>query len=466
MPRRLFNPYEQNSELIPWKLNHSRKKGGATMADNTAISTVYNHFLTTYAPQGTNSKYDTHKKSELRGLYNSIVKMNKEAPLFLLDTSPATQEFAVGLKENARSLKNVISSLSMDDSDNMLDQKAVASSDENVISASFIGTGDIDPDSFPTLEISVEELAGGQENRGKFLEPDTMELEPGTYSFDIHSRDMDYEFQFNIGENDTNKIIEEKLARLITRSNIGVSAEVLTDDSGKVALSIKSDETGIRGKNGVTNFDISDNNTHKTAGTVEYFGIGDVTQFPKNSKFTLNGENRSTFSNHFSIEKMYEINLNGISEEGTSVSIGLKTDVESVTENINNLVGAYNSFIDNVNSYAESQPYSRKLVNEMNKAAGLYSSDLESIGLNFKEDGTISVDNNLLTQTAREDDAMSRFSAIKKFTENVLKRANQVALDPMEYTQKTVVAYKNPGHGFATPYVTSNYSGMMFSSYC
>ena len=436
------------------------------MADNTAISTVYNHFLTTYAPQGTNSKYDTHKKSELRGLYNSIVKMNKEAPLFLLDTSPATQEFAVGLKENARSLKNVISSLSMDDSDNMLDQKAVASSDEDVISASFIGSGNIDPDSFPTLEISVEELASAQENRGKFLEPDTMDLAPGTYSFDIHSRDMDYEFQFNIGENDTNKIIEEKLARLITRSNIGVSAEVLTDDSGKVALSIRSDETGVRGSNGVTNFDISDNNTHKTAGTVEYFGIGDVSEYPKNSQFTLNGEQRSTFSNHFSIEKMYEINLNGISKEGTSVSIGLKTDVESVTENINNLVGAYNSFIDNVNSYAESQPYSRKLVNEMNKVAGLYASELESIGLSFTEEGTINVDNNLLTQTAREDDAMGRFAAIKKFTENVLKRANHVALDPMEYTQKTVVAYKNPGHGFATPYVTSNYSGMMFSSYC
>ena len=247
MPRRLFNPYEQNSELTPWKLNHSRKKGGATMADNTAISTVYNHFLTTYAPQGTNSKYDTHKKSELRGLYNSIVKMNKDAPLFLLDTSPSTQEFAVGLKENARSLKNVISSLSMDDSDNMLDQKAVASSDEGIVSASFIGTGDIDPDSFPSLEISVEELAGGQENRGKFLEPDVMDLDPGTYSFDIHSRDMDYEFQFNIGENDTNKIIEEKLARLITRSNIGVNAEVLTDDNGRVALSIKSDETGMSG---------------------------------------------------------------------------------------------------------------------------------------------------------------------------------------------------------------------------
>ena len=435
------------------------------MADNTAISTVYNHFLTTYAPQGTNSKYDTHKKSELRGLYNSIVKMNKEAPLFLLDTSPATQEFAVGLKESARSLKNVISSLSMDDSDNMLDQKAVASSDADIVEASFIGGADMDPDSIPSIEISVEELAGAQENRGKFLDPDSMGLEPGTYSFDIHSRDMDCEFQFNIGENDTNKIIEEKLARLITRSNIGVNASVLTDDDGRVALSIKSDETGVRGKSD-TSFDISDNNTHKTAGTVEYFGIGDVTVYPRNSKFTLNGEERSTFSNHFSIEKIFDINLKGISPEGEAVSIGLKTDVESVTENINNLVNGYNSFIDNINSYSDSQPYSRKLVNEMNKVAGLYSSELESIGLKFSENGTISVDNNLLTQTAREDDAMDRFSSIRKFTESVLGRANKVALDPMEYTQKTVVAYKNPGHGFATPYVTSNYSGMMFSSYC
>ena len=465
MPRRLFNSLRTELGTDSVEAYHSRRKGGAAMADNTAISTVYNHFLTTYAPKGTNSKYDTHKKSELRGLYNSIVKMNKEAPLFLLDTSPETQEFAVGLKESARSLKNVISSLSMDDSDSMLDQKAVASSDESIVQASFIGGAEVDPDSIPNLEISVEQLAGEQENRGKFLEPDAMGLAPGTYSFDIHSRDMDYEFQFNIGENDTNKLVEEKLARLITRSNIGVNASVLTDDTGKVALSIKSDESGVRGRNN-TNFEISDDNTHKTAGTVAYFGIGDVTVYPQNSLFTLNGEERSTYSNHFSIEKMYDINLNGVSAEGTSVSIGLKTDVESVTENISNLVNGYNDFIENINSYSEKQPYSRKLINEMSKVAGLYSSELESIGLSFNDNGTISIDNNLLTQTARKDDAMDRFAAIKKFTKGVLGRANHVALDPMEYTQKTVVAYKNPGHGFATPYVTSNYSGMMFSSYC
>ena len=435
------------------------------MADNTAISTVYNHFLTTYVPKGTNTKYDTHKKSELRSVYNSIVKMNKDTPLFLLDNSAKTQEFAVSLKENARSLKNVISSLSLDNSDSFLDQKAVSSSDNNIVSAKYIGGSELDPDSIPTLEISVKELATSQINQGNFLNPDTMDLPTGTYSFDIHSRDMDYEFQFNINEGDTNRTIEEKLSRLITKSNIGVKANVIENSEGKIALNIESDETGIRGDR-ETSFVISDDKTSKTSGTVEYFGIGKVSRYPQNSQFELNGELRSTFSNHFSVEKMFELSLNGVNNEGETVSIGLKTDIESVAENINNLVEGYNSFINKINAYVDSQPYSKKLIGEMNKISGLYAEGLESVGMSINDDGTISVNKNAIAGTAQDDNAMEKFSSIKKFTGNVLNKINQVSLDPMGYTQKTVVAYKNPGHGFATPYVTSNYSGMMFSSYC
>ena len=36
----------------------------------------------------------------------------------------------------------------------------------------------------------------------------------------------------------------------------------------------------------------------------------------------------------------------------------------------------------------------------------------------------------------------------------------------MEYVQRTIVAYKNPGHNFASPYNTSSYSGMMFNFFC
>ena len=39
------------------------------------MNTVYNNYLTTYASRQI-TKYDTHKKSELRSVYNSIVKLS------------------------------------------------------------------------------------------------------------------------------------------------------------------------------------------------------------------------------------------------------------------------------------------------------------------------------------------------------------------------------------------------------
>jgi len=434
------------------------------MADNMALNTVYNHFLTTYAPKGTNTKYDTHKKSELRGVYNSIVKMNIDAPLYLPVTSASTQQYAVGLKEDARSLKNTISSLSLDNSDGMLDQKSVASSNDDIASATYIGSSENASDA-PDLSIEIKQLAHNQENTGNFMAPDEMEMEPGTYSFDIHSRDMDYEFQFNIGENDTNKSVQEKLSRLINKSNIGVKSSVETDANGNTALKLSSDDTGLRA-NRDTLFAVTDDNTSKLNGVVDYLGIGNVSQYPSNSLFVLNGVERSTYANTFTIDKTYELSLKDVTPEGEVVNIGLKTDTESIAENINSLVEGYNSFINKVSAYLDSQPYSGKLVNEMNGISSLYGSELESVGMKVDEDGHISLDKNLLQQTASEDDAMERFDSIRKFTGSILDKMNKVSLNPMDYTQRTIVAYKNPGHSFASPYVTSNYSGMMFSSYC
>ena len=72
---------------------------------NAIMYNVYNHYLTTYAPKST-TQYDTHKKSELRGIYNSIVKLNKESPWYLDTKSAETQQYAISLKENARLMAN------------------------------------------------------------------------------------------------------------------------------------------------------------------------------------------------------------------------------------------------------------------------------------------------------------------------------------------------------------------------
>ena len=49
------------------------------MAYNAIQDNIYNYYLTAYTPKNA-GKYDAHKRSELRSIYNSIIKLNKESP--------------------------------------------------------------------------------------------------------------------------------------------------------------------------------------------------------------------------------------------------------------------------------------------------------------------------------------------------------------------------------------------------
>ena len=425
------------------------------------LSNIYSNVLTSYAPKST--RYDSHKRDELKSVYKSIVKQNEDAPLFLMDESGESQKFAVNLKEDARELKNTISSLSSDHSFSVLDKKIASSSDEDLVEAKYIGPDDTIDDA-PSFDISVEALATNQVNIGTFLPDNEMDLEPDNYSFDIHVSDTDYEFQFTVEEGDTNKEISARIARLISHANIGLTASVIADE-GTSALRIESVNTGIRGENGL-NFLVSDDNTSRRRGAVQYFGIDDVVLEPGNAAFTINGNSHTALSNNFTVDKSFELNLKGVSEEGTSVHIGLKTDLDALTENINNLAGAYNDFIRKAAEYTQNYGRSGKFMYEMSNLAGSYANALDAVGLALQSDGTLSVDNNLLAASASEDDPKVSLSAIQKFTNALTRKSNEISLNPMKYADQVVVAYKNPGKNFPNPYVTSMYSGMLFSSYC
>ncbi len=428
------------------------------------LSNVYNFYMTTYAPRSC-TQYDSHKKSELRSVYNSIVKMNKESPLLILDTSKSSQKFAIDMKENARELRNTIASLGGLDEDELLNKKVAYSNNENIATATFVGTSV--PDDVPSYEIEVHHLASPQINAGNYLPSnEVVALDPATYSFDVGINDLNYEFQFNVKPTDTNRDVQERLSRLINNANIGMSASVISDSEGNSYLRMESDATGLKdGKSSI--FTISDNRTSKAAGTVNYFGLDHVASQASNASFAVNGEELTAASNRFTIERAYEVQLKGVSsEDGETASIGLKTDVESLTENVNTLVRGYNSFLRAVAEYSDNQPKSARLFNEMSGVARVYAHGLTSLGLNLNLDGTLEVDSDTLRQAAMSDDAKENFASMKGFTNSVLRKSNQVSLNPMNYVNNIIVAYKNPGKNFASPYITSAYSGMMFNSYC
>lgn len=80
------------------------------------IDAAYNYLLSTYG-KATGSRYDSHKKSELRSLYNNIIKTNKESPLYKITQTGDVKEFAIDIKANAHRMQNVIASLNADGND-------------------------------------------------------------------------------------------------------------------------------------------------------------------------------------------------------------------------------------------------------------------------------------------------------------------------------------------------------------
>lgn len=445
----------------------SRRKGGIAMSGySMALNSVYNHYLTTYASKST-SRYDTHKKSELRDIYNSIVKMNREAPLCMIDTSQQAQQFAIDIKENARLLRNTIASLGGLDEEELLQKKIAYSSNEDLVEARYIGT-DNNPSVVLSFDLSVEALAQPQTNMGNFLpSQERTGLPADSYSFDVGINDLNYEFQFQIGSNDTNLDLQNRLTRLVNNAGIGLTAEVLEDGEGNSALVLRSSATGLAPDRAFA-FQVSDRRTSRRAGTVGYLGLDEMTGSARNASFTLNGVPHTSPSNTFSVEQTYEVTLRGVSrDEGDTARIGLKTDIDSLSENIRFLIGGYNTFLEATSRYHDTHPKSNSLLAEMAGVSFRYRDDMEALGLQFAGDGTISMDpERLRSAIDAQEDGEDVFDPIRQFTHSILQKTRQVSLDPMKYVDRTLVAYKNPGRSFSTPYITSAYSGMLFNSYC
>jgi len=135
-----------------------------------------------------------------------------------------------------------------------------------------------------------------------FLPPSSKLLEPGDYSFDLNMSDITYEFEFGVSDNDNSRSIQDKIARLINRSNIGLSADICSDDMGNTALRIESVDTGISGMKPVI-FDFKDNETPAAQNTpaAATLGLDRVTQHPANAVYSIDGNQRTGTSNKITI---------------------------------------------------------------------------------------------------------------------------------------------------------------------
>lgn len=430
---------------------------------NAIMDNMYNYYLATYGTT-TVSRYDAHKKSELRSVYNNIVKANKESPLYKLKHSTDMQRFAIDIKENARQLSNVIASLSTGENlQDAFQKKAAVSDQSDVVDVTYVGNGfeDENTDSFT---IQVKQLASAQINEGNYMKESDLSFRPGNYSFDLSTNTNSYEFQFTVNEDDTNRSVQNKLVRLFNTARIGIQAEVSEDGNGSSSLRLTSSQTGLSDSEDYL-FRITPDGSRESADAIGKLGIGEVTTPASNSLFLLNGMERSSYSNTFTINRTFEVHLKGISEGDTPATLGFKTNIDAVSDNIQELVDSYNTMIQTADNYRNSQEESNKLLHDVGSVAFHYKNDFENIGLIVHDDAHISVDREKLAEAVESGDAEKSFSVLNNFKNGLSAKVSQASIDPMKYVNKVVVAYKNPGRNFATPYISSMYSGMMLDKY-
>lgn len=434
---------------------------------NTITSSIYNYYMTNYAPKKSDARLDSHKKSELKNIYSNIVKMNKEAPLYLYDRSEDTKNFAVSLKEDARQLQHTILSTAGQAESELFHSKVAYSGNDEILSARYIGSSNVKNESIPTYEIEVKSLASPQVNIGNFLPVGEKKLSPGKYSFDVNVNDFGYEFQFTVNEDDTNIDIQTKLARLFNHANIGLNASIIDGVNDTAALRIVSIRTGEHATKGKQLFTITDHANGAYGGSVKHFGLNYTASESANANLVVNGEDLSTPANTLVLGQSYEIDLHKVSPQpGESVTVGVKANTEAIKDNIKTLVGGYNSFLQAVGEYTEIKANRGKLSSELQGVVRLYHNELDAIGITTTDVGTLAVDDNLLSQTTESEEALQLLQPLKEFSTSLYDKGEQISRDPLNYASKKIVAYKNPGKNFNNPYVTSHYSGLLFNYYC
>ena len=429
-----------------------------------SLNGAYNHFIQDYVSKDV-THADAHRKDELRDVYKSIARINKNSPLYLLTDDTASRNEAIDIKEKARQLQGSIKRLSDYEDKSSLSHSSAFTSDESKVGASYIGkTPDQDIGNIG-FDIEVTQLATSQVNRGRFLPKEASGLPAENYAFDVRIDGQEYEFQFSIYSNDKNLDVQQKLEKLINKAGVGITANIV-EDGARSALEISSNHTGLKAGE-VSQFEIYEASGPLASGAVEYLGLDKVAAPASNAHFTLNGEERAAVSNHFTVGGKFDINLTSTTDIGSPIYVGVKKDNEALINHVTSLVDNYNGFVGDASGISDEKFKSSKLRAEIVGIAQQHLANAEDIGISLEAGGTIAIDNEMLRQAVSGSDSNSALEPINRFADALIDKTKEISVDPMKYVERPVVNYRNPDNrDYSSPYVTSEYSGMMFNNYC
>ncbi|MCR5388194.1 MAG: flagellar capping protein [Lachnospiraceae bacterium] len=429
---------------------------------NSILNATYAEISSIYGKSLGSTKYDSHKKDELQTTVKNILKVNKDSPLYRVHYTEKIRDYALDIKKGALIIQNVVASLSetSDGVEGISRSKIAYSSNPEVADVTYNGYDNEDSLSSSSFNLEVLSLATPQVNTGKFLNSNGHDFKPGTYSFSINTSGTSFDFQFDVTRQDNNKVVLNRLSKLINSLHLGVNSEVIDSDNRTSALQLESEKTGVHDSNDMP-FAVSPKTDEASLNMMDLLGIDKVTSPAENARFYLNGVPHQSFSNNFTVNNSFAVTLNGVSPEHKPLTIGFKPGFEAVADGVNALASSYNNMIEATNQYPDELP-SKLLRSNISSVANAFGEELETAGLTLGEDLTLTFDKTKLIDTLKTSSHKQVYDTLNRFKDALGRKATMASLDPMAYVDKKVVAYKDPDKSFYTPYITSIYSGMMF----
>ena len=369
------------------------------------IDSAYAYYASTYANKEV-SRYDSHKKSDLRKIYNRIIKTNKESPLYKISNMSEAKKYAIDIKESSKAILNAVDSLSdkYAGSSDSFQKKVAESSNADAVGVRYVGDGSENKGA-DGFDIEVRQLAAPQVNTGSYLDSKALSFIPGSYSFDINTNASSYEFQFGVSTGETNGEVQDKLKRLINASGLGIEADIVHDDSGKAALQLTSMQTGLS-ETEDSLFSVAPSANAESISMMKQLGIDKVSSPAHNSDFSLNGTAHSSLSNTFTINNTFELTLKKPTTDTGAAAIGFKTNSDAVADNVQTLVDAYNKMIDVADDYSMTDSAdATRLLRDISSITKGSQSKLSYIGLITDDDGKLTIDRDILAGALRPDRA-------------------------------------------------------------
>lgn len=422
---------------------------------------AYNYMLESL-PVTRGTKYPVSRSNELKRVYNNIVNLSKGSPFYKISLSKENQEYTVGVKETALALKAKINDMA-DPEISGFKSKVASVSDERVMSARLLGENS---DGLPEdIKFTVKSLATVQVNKGKELMKTSRSLPPGDYEFKAKIGDETYYLTFAQKERTENQETLQNMADFLNESVPGINAQVEAGSSKDYSrLMIVSDMSGRFGDKRI----IFDDTDLYHQGVVDFLGMNRMEKSPAYASFELNGVDKQTATNTFTLENKLRITLHRSNEQPVTLKIVPDSNkvlnaVDSVLDTYNNLIRlAKDRTLSNTEHYRAN-----KLIGEMKGLENVYQEELSAAGIRTSEDGSLYLEDSLAVQAAEDGGMESLFTRENGFIARLLDKAETIAINPMEYLDKTIVTYPNNEKNlFRNPYVTSMYSGLFFNSYC